>query len=51
MTLPDNGSTFMTDFEPYLIGSDLKMRSHSRFFSEDPTGFLKAAVNQFKVSG
>ncbi len=98
MALPDNGSVFMTDFEPYLpsyndpaafiaipvfeqeervgviafqlpidrinqvmtgngkwqesglgasgetylIGSDMKMRSQSRFFLEDPTGFLKA---------
>jgi methyl-accepting chemotaxis protein len=98
MALPDNGSTFMTDFEPYLpsyndpasfiaipvfdqgerlgviafqlpidrinqvmtgkgkwqesglgasgetylIGSDMKMRSQSRFFLEDPTEFLQA---------
>ncbi|MET0028294.1 MAG: methyl-accepting chemotaxis protein [Candidatus Thiodiazotropha sp.] len=96
--LPDNGSVFMTDFEPYLpsyndpaafiaipvfdqgeqlgviafqlpidrinqvmtgngkwqdsglgesgetylIGSDMKMRSQSRFFIEDPQGFLTA---------
>lgn len=101
MALPDNGSVYLTDFEPYLpsyndpaafiatpifengaklgviafqlpidrinmvmtgdgkwkesglgesgetylIGSDFKMRSQSRFWLEDPEGFLKAVAD------